>query len=69
MRLRKRNNELEFAMADGKSLLILGALLGAITAVVMLVAIALVQAHVDGRLTLDDVDRQTAALSSSALMR
>jgi hypothetical protein len=56
-------------MADGKSLLILGALLGAITAVVMLVAVALVQAHVDGRLTLDDVDRQTAALSSSALIR
>lgn len=56
-------------MADGKSLLILGALLGVITAVVMLVAVVLVQAHVDGRLMLDDVDRQTAALSSSALVR
>jgi hypothetical protein len=56
-------------MADGKSLLILGALLGAITAVVMLVAVVLVQAHVDGRLTLDDGDHQTAALSSSALIR
>jgi hypothetical protein len=55
-------------MSDSKSLLILGAILGAITAVVMLVAVALVQAHVDGRLALED-GNQTAALSSSALIR
>jgi hypothetical protein len=56
-------------MSDSKSLLILGAILGAITAVVMLVAVALVQAHVDGRLALEDGNHQTAALSSSALIR
>src|SRR5262245_41790020 len=54
------------AMADSRGLGIVGALLGAITAVVMLIAGAVVQGHVGGRLALDRADRQVAALSPSA---
>jgi hypothetical protein len=41
-------------MTDGKRLLIDGFILGTITAAVVLLASALVHAHVDGRLVLDD---------------
>lgn len=48
-------------MADTKGLWILGFLLGAITAAVVLLAGAVVHAHVDGRLSLDDAPKQIAA--------
>ena len=41
-------------MADRKSLGIIGFILGLITAAVMLVGVAVVRSHVDGRLDLDD---------------
>ena len=50
-------------MADGKSLRIDGLVLGAFTVAVMLIAGAVVRAHVDGRLSLDEIDRPAAALS------
>ena len=56
-------------MADSRGLGVVGAILGAITAVVMLVAGAVVQAHVGGRLALDGPDQQVAALSSSVDIR
>ena len=56
-------------MADSRGLGVVGAILGAITAVVMLVAGAVVQAHVGGRLALDGADHQVAALSSSTDIR
>jgi len=56
-------------MADSRGLKAVGLILGAITAMVMLVAGAVVQAHVGGRLALDDADQEVAALSSSADMR
>jgi hypothetical protein len=52
-------------MADSKGLGVVGFILGAISAVVMLVAGAVVHAHVDGRLSLDGADHQIAALSSA----
>jgi hypothetical protein len=53
-------------MADTKSLWIVGFILGAITAVIMLVAGVVVQAHIDGRLHLDG-ERQIAATSAATL--
>ena len=52
-------------MADTKSLWILGFILGAITAAVILLAGAVVHAHVDGRFTLDEAHPQIAAASAS----
>jgi hypothetical protein len=52
-------------MADSKGLGVVGFILGAITAVVLLVAGAVVHAHVDGRLSLDGVDHRISALSSA----
>jgi hypothetical protein len=52
-------------MADSKSLWIDGLILGAVTAVVMLVAGAIVHAHVDGRLHLDDAPQQIAVMPAS----
>jgi hypothetical protein len=56
-------------MADSKGLGVVGAILGAITVMVMLVAGAVVQAHVGGRLALDGADQQVAAVSSYANMQ
>jgi hypothetical protein len=44
-------------MADTKSLWIVGLILGVLTAAVVLLAGAVVHAHVDGRLTLDGVEQ------------
>jgi hypothetical protein len=55
-------------MTDGKSLLIDGFLLGAITAAVVLLASVLVNAHVDGRLILD-VDGQHRSYALTSLSR
>ena len=52
-------------MADRKGLRVVGFVLGAVTAAVMLVAGAVVSAHVAGRLTLDGGVYQMAALPSS----
>jgi hypothetical protein len=52
-------------MADTKSLWIVGLILGALTAAVVLLAGAVVHAHVDGRLTLDSVPQQAAAAPAS----
>ena len=41
-------------MADRKSLGIIGFILGAVTAAVMLVGVVVVQSHIDGRLELDN---------------
>jgi hypothetical protein len=46
---------------DGKSLGIVGFGLGVVTAAVVMVAAVLVQAHVDGRLVLDDTSRLAVA--------
>jgi hypothetical protein len=54
-------------MADDKSLWLLGLILGAITAAVVLLAGVVVHAHVDGRLLLDDGARQTIAIPISTL--
>ena len=56
-------------MADSTGLRIVGFVLGAVTAAVMLVAGAVVSAHVDGRLTLDGAVYQMAALPSSVHTR
>jgi hypothetical protein len=56
-------------MADKRGLGVVGFFLGTITAGVMLVAGAVVHAHVDGRLTIDRADQQIAALSSPVLVR
>jgi hypothetical protein len=56
-------------MADTKSLWILGFILGAITAAVVLLAGAVVHAHVDGRLSLDDAQQQVAVVSASTPAR
>jgi len=55
------------AMADRRGLGIVGFVLGAVTAAVMLVAGAVVHAHLDGRLALDGPDQQVAALSLIAV--
>jgi hypothetical protein len=52
-------------MADTKSLWIAGLILGALTAAVVLLAGAVVHAHVDGRLSLDGVPRQIAVAPTS----
>jgi len=49
-------------MADRKGLGIIGVMLGVVTAAVILVAGAVVYAHVDGRMTLDGGDYGVAAL-------
>ena len=49
---------------DSKSLRIVGFILGAVAAAVVLAAGAVVQRHVDGRLTLDDASYQAVALTS-----
>jgi len=56
-------------MADSRGLGVVGVILGAVTAVVMLVAGVVVQAHVGGQLALDSVDQQVVALSSIADIR
>ena len=56
-------------MADSRGLGIVGFILGATTAAIVLVAGVVVQAHVFGRLALDNADRQVAALSLSADLR
>ncbi len=56
-------------MADTKSLWIVGFILGAITAAVVLLAGAVVHAHVDGRLSLDDAPQQVTAAPASAYAR
>jgi hypothetical protein len=56
-------------MADRQGLRLVGFAFGAITAAVILVAGAVVDAHVDGRLTLDGPGHQMAELSSAARMR
>jgi len=53
-------------MADRKTLGILGFMLGTVTAVVMLVAGAVVHAHVVGQLTLDGSDDRVAVMSVPA---
>ena len=57
------------AIVDGKSLRIVGFTLGAVTAVVVLIAGALVHTHFDGRLTVDDGSYQAVTLSSQRLVR
>jgi hypothetical protein len=52
---------------NSKSLRIVGFIFGAVTAAVVLVAGTLVQAHVDGRLTLNDPSYQAVARSSTGL--
>jgi hypothetical protein len=56
------------ATADSHSLRIVGFMFGAVTAAVVLVAGVLVQAHVDGRLTLNDASYQAVAQSSPTLV-
>ena len=56
-------------MADSAGLRIVGFVLGAVTAAVMLVAGAVVSAHVDGQLTLDGAVYQMAALPPSVHAR
>ena len=56
------------AAADRKSLRFVGFLLAAVTAAVVLAASAVVHAHVDGRLTLDDAS-YAAVPSSTRLVR
>jgi hypothetical protein len=53
-------------MADRRGLGIVGFVLGAITAAVMLAAGAVVHAHLDGRLALDGSDQQVTAWSLAA---
>jgi hypothetical protein len=53
------------AIVDGKSLGVVGLIYGAVTAGVVLIASVLVQAHVDGRLSLDEASHQAIALSSA----
>jgi hypothetical protein len=59
----------EPATVDSKSLGILGLIYGAVTAGVVIVAAALVHAHVDGPLSFDGAGYQAATLSSSGLAR
>jgi hypothetical protein len=56
-------------MADTRSLWFLGFILGAITAAVVLLAGAVVHAHVDGRLSLDNAYEQVAAAPAPAATR
>jgi hypothetical protein len=51
-------------MADRRGLGMVGFVLGAVTAMVMLVAGAVVHAHLDGRLAFDGSDQQQAAALS-----
>ena len=50
-------------MADTKGLRRIGLILGTVGVSVMLIAAALVHAHIDGRLAADGVDRQVTASS------
>ena len=56
-------------MADRQGLRLVGFAFGAITAAIILVAGAVVDAHVDGRLTLDGAGNQRAELFSAAHVR
>lgn len=55
--------------ADNRSLRNDGFILAAFTLAVMLIASVLVHAHLNGRLSLDDFDRQAPAMSLSRLTR
>jgi hypothetical protein len=56
-------------MVDSRGLGVIGFILAATTIMVMLVAVAVVQAHVGGRLALEGAGQQVAALPLSAEMR
>jgi hypothetical protein len=56
-------------MADSRSLWFLGFILGAITAAVVLLAGAVVHAHVDGRLSLDNAYEQVAVTPAPSAAR
>ena len=55
--------------ANGKSLGIIGFALGAVTAAVVMIAAALVQAHLGGRLAFDDTNQQAVTITSAKLGR
>ena len=55
-------------MADRKSLNIIGFMLGGVTATVMTVGLFVVSSHLDGRLTLDDV-QPVVSMSLSKVVR
>ena len=57
------------AMVEGRSLRTVGFIFGAVTVATILIASALVQAHVDGRLSFDEASRQAVAQSSPTLVR
>jgi hypothetical protein len=54
-------------MADRTSLGIIGFILGAVTAAVMAVGVIVVQAHLDGRFTLDTAPRSVVSASLTVL--
>jgi hypothetical protein len=56
-------------MADTRNLWFLGFILGAITAAVVLLAGAVVHAHVDGRLSLDDAYQPIVAAPAPTVER
>jgi hypothetical protein len=56
-------------MANRKSLGIIGFVLGAVTASIMVVGIMVVQAHLDGRLSLDEPQRSVASASLPTVVR
>ena len=51
-------------MADRKGLGVIGVMLGVVTAVVILIAGAVVHAHVDGRMTLEGAPPATSSSRS-----
>ena len=55
--------------ANGKSLEIVGFAFGAVTVAVVMIAAALVQAHLGGRLAFDDTSRQAVTITSAKLGR
>jgi len=57
------------AMADSRGLRMVGFILGAVTAGIMGLAVAVVEAHVDGRLTFEGGQQQMALFSSADLRR
>ena len=56
-------------MADSRGLRMVGFILGAVTAGIMGLAVAVVEAHVDGRLTFEGGQQQMALFSSADLRR
>ena len=55
-------------MADRASLSIIGFMLGGVTAGIMIIGVFVVQAHLDGRLSLDDRHRGVIAASLPTVM-